>query len=88
MRERLGDKPILDHSIAVWAKTFAEKDTASIRTAIVSGLSDGLDNTEIARKVVGSMGMNGVDGVTEFTRRNIAHLGRAAIKESRARKGT
>lgn len=85
LRDRLGDKPILDHSLAMWAKTFADKDATLIKQAIVSGLSDGLDSTEIARKVVGTMGLNGVDGVTEATRLHVAHLGRAAIKESRLR---
>jgi hypothetical protein len=86
LRDRLGDRPVLDHSLAVWAKTFAAKDAESIKQAIVSGLSDGLDSTEIARKVVGSMALNGVDGVTEATRLHVAHLGRAAIKASRQRK--
>lgn len=86
LRVRLGDVRVLDKSLAVWAKAFAAHDLETIRTAIMIGLHDGIDNTEIARKVVGTMGLNGVDGVTEFTRHKIAHLGRAAIKEANLRK--
>ena len=67
-------------SIAQWAAFMAQDDRSRIDNAIRSGLIGGLDNTTIARKVVGSAGMRGVDGVTEVTRRRIAHLGRAAIK--------
>ena len=67
-------------SIAQWAAFMAQDDRSRIDNAIRSGLIGGLDNTAIARKVVGSAGMRGVDGVTEVTRRRIAHLGRAAIK--------
>ncbi len=85
LRDRLGDPTILDHSLGTWAQAFVRDDTASIKLAIQQGLGDGLDSTEIARKVVGTMGLNGVDGCTEFTRHKIAHLGRAAIKASQAR---
>lgn len=86
LRSWLGDVPILDISLARWAQSFAVKDAKGIDIAIQTGLIAGFDNTEIARKVVGSMGLNGVDGVTEFTRHKIAHLGRAAIKESALRR--
>lgn len=86
LRDWLGDVPILEISLSRWAESFAVKDAKGIDMAIQTGLIAGLDNTEIARKVVGSMGLNGVDGVTEFTRHKIAHLGRAAIKESALRK--
>ena len=85
LRDRLGDKPILDASFAAWAQALARDDAASITAAIQQGLGDGLDSTEIARKVVGTRGLNGVDGCTEFPRHKLAHIGRAAIKESRAR---
>jgi hypothetical protein len=85
VKSGLGDVPIHDISLARWAKSFALSDSKGIDIAIQTGLIAGLDNTEIARKVVGSMGLNGVDGVTEFTRHKIAHLGRAAIKASNLR---
>lgn len=80
VRSRIGDVKIMNQSLAVWAQAFARLDLETIRTAITTGMINGLDNTEIARKVVGSLALNGVDGVTEFTRHKIAHLGRASIK--------
>jgi hypothetical protein len=46
----------------------------------------GLENTEIARKVVGSAKVNGIDGMTEVTRHHILQLARAAIKARNLRK--
>lgn len=66
-------------SMARWASYFANSDTARIDNAIKTGLIAGLDNTEIARKVVGSASLNGVDGVTEITRQQIGRLGSAAL---------
>lgn len=83
LRERIGDKPILDRTLATWASAFAKDDLASIRQAIQTGLATGIDSTEIARKVVGTMGLNGVDGITEMTRHKIAHLGVVAVRASR-----
>lgn len=83
LRTRLGNTTVLDHSLATWAKAIVKADAQAIGTAIQNGLVAGNDSTEIARKVVGSLGLNGVDGVTEFTRHKMAHLGRAAIRESR-----
>ena len=67
-------------TFAAWAAYFAQSDIARVDGAIRSGLISGLDNTEIAAKVVGSMKLRGVDGVTEITRQQIARLGRVAIK--------
>jgi hypothetical protein len=86
LRARLGNKPVLGLSLAPWAHHFIREDARNIDNAIRTGLIAGLDNAEIARKVVGSMGLNGVDGVTEFIRHKIGHLGRAAIKASILRK--
>lgn len=83
LRERIGDKPILDRTLATWASAFAKDDLASIRQAIQTGLAEGIDSTEIARKVVGTMGLNGVDGITEMTRHKIAHLGVVAVRAAR-----
>lgn len=85
VRTRLGDVRLLGHSLATWAAAFAREDLNSIRTVIQAGLMEGLDSTEIARKVVGSMTMKGVDGVTEYTRHKLAHLGRAGIKAANLR---
>lgn len=86
LRARLGNIPVLTVSLAAWAAYFAREDHRTILATMQTALADGLDATEIARKVVGSMALNGVDGVTEYTRHKIAHLGRAAIRSSNLRK--
>lgn len=86
IRTRLGNGPILGVSLGTWAHSFLRSDLENINTTIRTALIQGLDNTEIARKVVGSMSLNGVDGVTEYTRHKIGHLGRAAIKQIMSRK--
>lgn len=73
-------------SISQWAAYLAQDDKSRIDSAIRSGIIGGLDNTEIARKVIGSSGLHGVDGVTEVTRQRITQLGRAAIKAANLRK--
>lgn len=86
LRDRFNNVMVLDTSLAKWAAYFAAIDLKAIDAAIRAGLISGEDNTEIARRVVGSMALNGVDGVTEYTRNKIAHLGRAAIKSANLRK--
>lgn len=86
VRTRLGNGPILGVSLGTWAQNFLHSDLENINTTIRTALIQGLDNVETARKVVGSMGLNGVDGVTEYTRHKIGHLGRAAIKQIMSRK--
>ncbi len=73
------------HTLAQWAAYFVQQDAARIDTAIRTGLISGLDNMEIARKVIGSLRLHGVDGVTEITRQHISHLARTAIKPRKAR---
>lgn len=80
VRSRLGDEEIHGHSLATWAQEFLRFDLTNIETAVRTGLIQGKNNMEIARKVVGSMGLNGVDGVSEWTRHRLAHFGKAQIK--------
>jgi hypothetical protein len=86
LRERLGDAPVLTVSLAAWASYFAREDNKNIAASITSAIAEGVDSTEIARRVVGSLSLNGVDGVTEYTRHKIAHVGRASIKQANLRK--
>ena len=83
IRSRVGNEEIHGHSLATWAQYFAKYDLANIETAIRTGLIQGLNNLEIARKVVGSMGLQGIDGVTEYTRHKIASLGKMEIRALR-----
>lgn len=82
LRDKLGGT-VRGVSFAQLAAFFIEEDLARIDNAVRSGLIGGLDNTEIGRKVIGSMGINGIDGVTEVTRQRIAHLGRMSVKPKR-----
>lgn len=77
---------VLGRSYAQWAKILLADDLSRIDNAIRIGLTEGFDNAEIARKVVGSISLNGVDGTTEITRQRIARLGYAAIKPPNHRK--
>jgi hypothetical protein len=86
VRNKLGNRPILDVSIAVWAGYFTKLDYQAIALGIQAALADGLDNMEMARKIVGTALLNGTDGVTEQTRFKFAHLARASIKASNYRK--
>ena len=75
---------ILGASLAQWAATFAAADEHRIETAIRTGLLSGFENTEVARAVVGSQRLAGVDGVTEITRRQIIQLARVTLKRKSA----
>jgi len=77
---------VAGNSLAAWAAYLARDDKSRIDNAIRSGLIGGLNNVAIARKVVGSAGVRGIDGVTEITRQRVAHLGRAANKRRILRK--
>ena len=72
-------------TLAQWAAYFAKTDVARIDNAIRTGLIGGLDSSGIARKVVGSLGLNGVDGVTEITRQQIRQLARRALRAAKMR---
>ena len=74
------------YSLAQWAAYFAADDAARIDGTIRAGVLSGQGASEIARKVVGSANMNGIDGQTEITRRKIARLGVAAIKPPKVRR--
>jgi hypothetical protein len=79
VRDKIGVR-IMGRTVAEWAAAIAKGDIHRTETAIRTGLLSGLDNTEIARQVVGSQRLAGVDGVTEITRRHIAHLARVTLK--------
>jgi hypothetical protein len=81
-----GPTTIHGMSLAGWAAHIAEIDINHIDKAVRSGLIGGLDNTEIARSVVGSATINGIDGMTAVTRHHISQLARAAVTGLRRRK--
>lgn len=87
LRRAVGDKRIADVTLASWAKFFSASDATNIDIMIRSGLANRQSAAEIARKVVGSMELNGTDGITQATRYKVIHLGRVGIKAARRRKG-
>jgi hypothetical protein len=80
LRFELKNPEIKGRSLAQWASWIAATDQKVVDNAIKIGLTGGLDNTEIARKVIGSLELRGADGATEVTRQHIIRIGRAAIK--------
>lgn len=73
-------------NLSQWAIHLLADDLKRIDNAIKTGLIAGLDNTEVARKVIGSMSLDGIDGAVEVTRQKIARLGLSAIKPRRKRR--
>ena len=80
--------PTLIHgqSLAGWAAHISREDIKRLDNAVRTGLIGGLDNTEIARSVVGSANINGIDGMTAVTRHHISQLARAVIRPRILRK--
>lgn len=75
------------HSLAKWAKTISDGDAVRIHSAISIGLSAGLENTDIAHRVIGSQRARGTEGVTEITRQHILRLGRGFLRKRKSRMG-
>ena len=86
LRSKLGNKDIQGSSLAAWASHISAADINRLDKVIRNGILGGLENIEIARAVVGSMKLRGIDGATEVTRHHISQLARAALKSSRRKK--
>jgi hypothetical protein len=68
------------------AKHFLREDLAQIETTIRASAGRGEGAKVVARRVVGSAGLGGVDGVTETTRHKIARFGLTAIRRLRKKR--
>ena len=84
VRDKLSDPKLMGRSLSEWAASISAADAHRIEMAIRSGLLSGFENTEVARQVVGSQRLAGVDGVTEITRRHISHLARQTLKRRKS----
>jgi len=62
-----------------WSKTIAAQDITRITNQIKIGMVQGQTSAQIARRVVGTVRLNGKDGVTEISRRHAATLTRTAV---------
>lgn len=72
-------------SLARWAKDILAQDIQRIHTAISIGLTAGESNTDIAHRVIGSRRNNGVEGMTEITRRHILLVGKGLLHRRKTR---
>jgi SPP1 gp7 family putative phage head morphogenesis protein len=62
-----------------WAKSLAQEDIRRIESVIRAGMVSGESTSDIARRVVGTARLKGVDGVTELTRTQATSITRTAI---------
>lgn len=71
--------PFQGRVLKKWAETIKQEDIRRIENAIRVGMVQGETTKEIARRVVGSARLRGVDGVTEITRTQADAITRTAI---------
>lgn len=62
-----------------WFQSISEADMRRIREAVTVGMTQGESAQQIARRVVGTKANRGIDGVTQFTRRNAEAVTRTLV---------
>lgn len=72
-------RPFEGRILSDWASGIADADIQRMTDAVRLGMVQGETPAEIAARVVGTVGLNGADGVTEITRNNAASLTRTAV---------
>lgn len=63
-----------------WAATMEADDLRRIHAAVQAGMVAGEGSATIARRVVGTAALNGEDGVTQTTRRQVQAITRTAVQ--------
>lgn len=71
--------PFEGRTLREWASSIASEDLRRIENSIRVGMVQGESSQEIARRVVGSAALRGVDGVTNITRRQADAITRTAV---------
>lgn len=71
--------PFEGYTLKEWASSIARDDLRRIENAVRVGMVQGEGSQQIARRVVGSAALRGVDGVTQITRRNAEAITRTAV---------
>jgi len=71
--------PFEGRTLREWASSIASEDLRRIENAVRVGMVQGESSQQIARRVVGSAALRGVDGVTQITRRNAEAITRTAV---------
>ena len=79
LRTIVTSRPFEGRTLKEWASSIAEEDLRRIENAIRVGMVAGESSAEIARRVVGTARLRGVDGVTEISRRAAASISRTVV---------
>lgn len=80
LRQIALSRPFEGRVLKDWASSMAADDIRRIHSAIQAGMVAGESMETIARRVVGTGTMNGADGITEITRRQIQTITRTAVQ--------
>lgn len=73
-------RPFEGRVLRDWAKRMADEDLKRIGNAIQAGMVAGEDMNTIVRRVIGTRALNGSDGMTEMTRRQVTSVVRTAVQ--------
>jgi SPP1 gp7 family putative phage head morphogenesis protein len=79
LKSLVSDSPFEGRTLSEWASTLADSDIARMESQIRLGMTAGEDTATIARRLVGSAKLKGLDGVAEITRRNAQAITRTAV---------
>lgn len=72
-------EPFEGKTLKQWASNFKQRDIDRITDQIRIGVIQGDSIPSISRRIVGSRGLRGTDGVTELSRRNASAITRTAV---------
>ena len=75
----VASRPFRGFTLRDWAKRTRLADVTRIEQQVRIGMVAGEDSKAIARRIVGTVGRRGTDGVTEITRRQATALTRTAV---------
>lgn len=73
-------RPFEGRILKDWSKTMAADDIRRMHSAIQAGMVAGEDSATIARRVVGTSTLKGIDGMTEISRRQVQAITRTAVQ--------
>lgn len=79
LRSIVLSRPFEGRTLRSWASSIQAEDMRRIENAIRMGMIAGEPSATIARRVVGTARLAGVDGMTEITRRQAAAITRTAV---------
>lgn len=79
LEQMVRQHPFQGKVLREWARDIQRADLARIEAQIKIGMIQGEGSPAIARRVVGTARLRGVDGVTEITRRQAAAITRTAV---------